>query len=162
MTDLFVFGLTMLLKITALWFLVTALLFWKRPPIYPRRNPRTRFACLIPARNEEAVIGDLGNPRLLCRTIVEANRHAECDSYASSEDASFVEVEDEKFSLANFGTKLLKLYTNLPATAHKIVRTVLMILGLFLAFQVAKVVFPVLLFIWLIWIVFSLFRNLGN
>ena len=38
----------------------------------------------------------------------------------------------------------------------------MMILGLFLAFQVAKVVFPVLLFIWLIWIVFSLFRNLGN
>ncbi len=59
MTDLFVFGLTMLLKITALWFLVTALLFWKRPPVYPRRNPRTRFACLIPARNEEAVIGEL-------------------------------------------------------------------------------------------------------
>jgi hypothetical protein len=112
--------------------------------------------------SEEAVIGTLGNPRLLCRTIVEANRHAECDSYARSEDASYVEVEEEKFSLASFGTKLLRWYMNLPAVVHKVVRTAMMILGLFLAFQVAKVVFPVLLFIWLIWIVFSLFRNLGN
>ena len=52
-------ALSLLLKAFSVWFFLTALLFWKRPASYPRRAPKTRFACLIPARNEEAVIGAL-------------------------------------------------------------------------------------------------------
>jgi len=52
-------ALSLLLKVFALWLCLTALLFWKRPAYYPRRAPRTRFACLIPARNEETVIAAL-------------------------------------------------------------------------------------------------------
>ena len=48
-----------LLKIVSVWFFVTALLFWKKPKPYARRAPETRFACLIPARNEAAVVGAL-------------------------------------------------------------------------------------------------------
>lgn len=51
--------LFLLLKIFSLWFIVTALMFWKRPARYNRRDPKTRFACLIPARNESAVIAAL-------------------------------------------------------------------------------------------------------
>lgn len=52
-------ALSVLLKAFTLWFLLTALLFWKRPVPCPRRAPETRFACLIPARNEEAVVAAL-------------------------------------------------------------------------------------------------------
>ena len=52
-------ALSLPLRAFSLWFLLTALLFWKRPAPYPRRAPETRFACLIPARNEEAVVGAL-------------------------------------------------------------------------------------------------------
>ncbi len=52
-------ALSLLLKAFAVWFFLTALLFWKRPAPYERRAPKTRFACLIPARNEEAVVGAL-------------------------------------------------------------------------------------------------------
>ena len=52
-------ALSPLLKAFTLWFFLTALLFWKRPAPYERRAPKTRFACLIPARNEEAVIATL-------------------------------------------------------------------------------------------------------
>ena len=52
-------ALSILLKAFTFWFFLTALLFWKRPRPYTRRAPQTRFACLIPARNEEAVIGAL-------------------------------------------------------------------------------------------------------
>lgn len=52
-------ALSLPLKAFSLWFLLTALLFWKRPAPYPRRAPKTRFACLIPARNEEAVVAAL-------------------------------------------------------------------------------------------------------
>lgn len=48
-----------ILKAFSLWFFVTALAFWKKPAPYPPAPPRTRFAVLIPARNEEAVIGAL-------------------------------------------------------------------------------------------------------
>ena len=53
------FALSLLLKVFTAWFFLTALLFWKRPAPYPRRGPKLRFACLIPARNEEAVIATL-------------------------------------------------------------------------------------------------------
>lgn len=52
-------ALAIALKAFTFWFFLTALLFWKRPAPYARRAPRTRFACLIPARNEEAVVGAL-------------------------------------------------------------------------------------------------------
>ena len=52
-------ALSLLCKVFTLWFVLTSLLFWKRPAPYPRRAPKTRFACLIPARNEEAVVAAL-------------------------------------------------------------------------------------------------------
>jgi len=51
--------LTLLLKVFTFWFFLTALAFWKRPAPYEKHRPRTRFACLIPARNEEAVVAAL-------------------------------------------------------------------------------------------------------
>ena len=42
-----------------LWFLVTSFFFWRRPKPYPRHAPKTRFAVIIPARNEERVVGAL-------------------------------------------------------------------------------------------------------
>ncbi len=56
-TAVFVFGLV--IKLFSFWFLATSILFWKKPKPYPRRRPQCRFACVIPARNEERVIGDL-------------------------------------------------------------------------------------------------------
>lgn len=58
-TDYIALALSILLKAFTVWFFLTALLFWKRPKPYLLRAPKTRFACLIPARNEEAVIGAL-------------------------------------------------------------------------------------------------------
>ena len=53
-----VFFLCLVLKIVGAWFLVIAAAgLFRRLSLYPEAKPRTRFACLIPARNEEAVIG---------------------------------------------------------------------------------------------------------
>ena len=49
--------LGLLIRIFSAWFFVIALFFLKKPPVYARRAPALRFACLLPARNEEAVIG---------------------------------------------------------------------------------------------------------
>ena len=41
------------------WFFIVALFSLKKPKLYPRSVPSARFAVLVPARNEEAVIGGL-------------------------------------------------------------------------------------------------------
>lgn len=51
--------LTLLLKAVSLYFLIVGLFALKKPKPIPAAAPKTRFACLIAARNEEAVIGAL-------------------------------------------------------------------------------------------------------
>ena len=46
-------------KLFGLWFVVTSLFFWKRVRPFRRHRPKTRFACVIPARNEAAVVDGL-------------------------------------------------------------------------------------------------------
>ena len=59
MLDTWIVILTLLLKAASLWFLAVALFALKKPRPYARCAPRTRFACLVAARNEEAVIDAL-------------------------------------------------------------------------------------------------------
>ena len=46
------------------YYLVTALMSWRRPMDYGRHPATTRFAVLVAARNEELVIGNLINSLL--------------------------------------------------------------------------------------------------
>ena len=59
MLDILILILTLLLKAASLWFLAVALFALRKPKRYAVCAPRTRFACLVAARNEEAVIGAL-------------------------------------------------------------------------------------------------------
>jgi len=59
MLDTILLLLTLLLKAASLWFLVVALFALRKPEPYAVCKPRTRFACLVAARNEETVIGAL-------------------------------------------------------------------------------------------------------
>lgn len=59
MLDTLILILTLLLKAASLWFLAVALFALQKPKRYAVCAPRTRFACLVAARNEEAVIGAL-------------------------------------------------------------------------------------------------------
>ncbi len=52
-------GAMLLLKLASLYFLVVALFALKKPKPIPKSNPKTKFACVIAARNEERVIGGL-------------------------------------------------------------------------------------------------------
>ena len=52
-------GALLVLKLASLYFLVVALFALKKPKPVARTNPKTKFACVIAARNEERVIGSL-------------------------------------------------------------------------------------------------------
>ena len=58
MDDL-LFSLSLSLKIFPLYFAAVAMFALRRRRKYPRTAPRTRFAVVVAARNEEAVIGNL-------------------------------------------------------------------------------------------------------
>ena len=51
--------LSLALKIFTLYFACVAIFTLKKPKPYPHAAPSTRFAVVAPARNEEAVIGNL-------------------------------------------------------------------------------------------------------
>ena len=53
------FYLSLILKVFTVYFACIALFTLKRPRSYPRAAPATRFAVVVAARNEEAVIGNL-------------------------------------------------------------------------------------------------------
>ena len=59
MLDTLILILTLLLKAASLWFLAVALFALRKPKSYAVCAPRTRFACRVAARTEEAVIGAL-------------------------------------------------------------------------------------------------------
>ena len=52
-------GAMLALKLVSAYFLIVALFALKKPKPIPWANPNTRFACVIAARNEERVIGEL-------------------------------------------------------------------------------------------------------
>ena len=52
-------GALLALKLVSLYFLIVALFALKKPKPIARVKPKTKFACVIAARNEERVIGQL-------------------------------------------------------------------------------------------------------
>ena len=52
-------GALLVLKLASLYFLIVALFALKKPKPVARANPKTKFACVIAARNEERVVGQL-------------------------------------------------------------------------------------------------------
>lgn len=52
-------GALLVLKLASLYFLVVALFALKKPKPIARANPKTKFACVIAARNEERVVAQL-------------------------------------------------------------------------------------------------------
>lgn len=58
-------GAMLALKLVSAYFLIVALFALKKPKPIPRANPKTRFACVIAARNE-GPYGACRHPRGSC------------------------------------------------------------------------------------------------
>ncbi|MBQ9080033.1 MAG: glycosyltransferase family 2 protein [Clostridia bacterium] len=55
----FILALSVALKLFSVWFVIIALFTLKKPKPIPESPARTRFACLVAARNEQNVISDI-------------------------------------------------------------------------------------------------------
>ena len=91
-------GLGILIKSFGLYFTVISLCyFFKKPEPFPHMAPSTKFACLIPARNEEAVIGDLiscllnqNYPKELIDVFVIPNNCTDCTESISKKAGAHI------------------------------------------------------------------------
>ena len=111
-------------------------------------------------QTEEEVLDALGNPRLSAKSIIEATKHAEgTDYYQEGDTESYQDSQDTEPVPATLWQKLAVVYRNLPAWGKTTVRTLGVVVGAVVLFQLAKVLVPILLVVYLFWFIRRLFRG---
>ena len=111
-------------------------------------------------QTEEEVLDALGNPRLIAKSIIEATKHAEgTDYYQEGDTESYQDSQDTEPVPTTLWQKLAVVYRNLPAWGKTTVRTLGVVVGAVVLFQLAKVLVPILLVVYLFWFIRRLFRG---
>lgn len=111
-------------------------------------------------QTEEEVLDALGNPRLIAKSIIEATKHAEgTDYYQEGDTESYQDSQNTEPVPASLWQKLAVVYRNLPAWGKTTVRTLGVVVGAVVLFQLAKVLVPILLVVYLFWFIRRLFRG---
>ncbi len=111
-------------------------------------------------QTEEEVLDALGNPRLIAKSIIEATKHAEgTDYYQEGDTESYQDSQNTEPVPATLWQKLAVVYRNLPAWGKTTVRTLGVVVGAVVLFQLAKVLVPILLVVYLFWFLRRLFRG---
>ena len=105
-------------------------------------------------QTEEEVLDALGNPRLIAKSIIEATKHAEgTDYYQEGDTESYQDSQNAEPVPATLWQKLAVVYRNLPAWGKTTVRTLGVVVGAVVLFQLAKVLVPILLVVYLFWFI---------
>ncbi len=109
-------------------------------------------------KSEEEVLSELGDPRLLARTIIEANKYAEgTESYESGGEYSYSENEG---TFSGSGKSFMEWYRELPHWVHTIMTVLIMLLVLFVVFTALQVLFPIICFIMIGILIYRLIRQI--
>jgi uncharacterized membrane protein len=104
---------------------------------------------------EEQVLEELGNPRLLAKTIIEANKHAE-DGHSYEENSAEYEYTQKSESQAGKG---LIWFQKLPQWGRTLIVILSLVLILCLVFSVISIMFPFILAGVLVWIIVRTVRK---
>lgn len=104
-------------------------------------------------KSEEEVLAALGDPRLLARTIIEANKYAEGTETYGGEN--YGEVPP-----AGSGKSFRQWYQERPHWLHVIMSVLVTMFVLFFAFTVLQALFPFIVIIVAVTAVFHLVRQL--
>lgn len=104
-------------------------------------------------KGEEEVLSELGDPRLLAKTIIEANKYAEgTDTYGGDDYG--------EAPAGGSGKSFKQWYRERPQWLHTMMSVLITVFVLFAAFTLLQALFPVLLMIALVAGIFRLFRQL--
>ena len=103
-------------------------------------------------KSEEEILKGLGDPRLLAKTIIEANKYAEnTDTYG--------EDDHGEIPFGGSGKSFKQWYRERPAWLHMIVSVLITAFVLFVVFTALQVLFPFILMVVLVLGVYRLIRQ---
>lgn len=103
-------------------------------------------------KSEEEVLKALGDPRLLAKTVIEANKYAEGTDTYGGDDYGEVPV-------GGSGKSFWEWYRERPAWLHTIMSVLITALVLFVVFTVLQALFPLILMIVLVMGIYRLIRQ---
>lgn len=104
-------------------------------------------------KREEEILAALGEPRLLAKTIIEANKYAEGTETYGGEDYGEIPA-------GGSGRSFWQWYQERPHWLHTIMSVLIMMFVLFFAFTVLQALLPYILIIVAVTTVFRLIRRL--
>ena len=103
-------------------------------------------------KSEEEILAALGDPRLLARTIIEANKFAEGTETYGSDSYGEIPADDS-------GKTFAQWYRERPHWLHAMMSVLFMMFILFFAFTVLQTLFPFIMVIVAVTFVFRLIRQ---
>lgn len=104
-------------------------------------------------RSEAEVLETLGDPRLLARTIIEANKYAEgTDTYGGDDYG--------EIPAGGSGKSFRQWYQERPQWLHTIMSVLITAFVLFFVFTMLQALFPLILVILAVTVVYRLIRQL--
>ncbi len=104
-------------------------------------------------KREEEILAALGEPRLLAKTIIEANKYAEGTETYGSENYGEIPA-------GGSGRNFWQWYQERPHWLHTIMSVLILLFVLFFAFTVLQALLPYILIIVAVTTVFRLIRRL--
>lgn len=106
-------------------------------------------------KTEEEVLAELGNARLLAKTIIEANKHAEDGHSYEENDAEYEYTQDD----VSYGKKGRLWFQKLPQWGRTLLVVLAVVLVLCITFSVISILFPFILAGVLIWAIVQTVRK---
>ncbi len=104
-------------------------------------------------KGEEEVLSSLGDPRLLSKTIVEANKYAEgTDTYGND--------DYEEIPAGGTGKSFRQWYTERPRWLQTIMSVLLSLFVLFFVYTVVRMLFPFILLMIAATLIYRMFRQM--
>lgn len=103
-------------------------------------------------KSEEEVLSMLGDPRLLAKTIIEANKYAECANTYGSDD-------DGEIPQGGSGRNFKQWYRERPHWIHALMSMCIMLFVLFVVSTLLQMLLPLILIVVLATGIYRLIRQ---
>ncbi|MBO5209722.1 MAG: DUF1700 domain-containing protein [Lachnospiraceae bacterium] len=110
-------------------------------------------------RNEQEVLEQLGDPRLLAKSIIEANKRSGASYGSNREYDEEVSQETSGGSGDNFDERFKQRDIKIPGWLIMVIATVIIILFIGIATSLISVLSPVIIVVLVILLIVKLFQN---
>lgn len=111
-------------------------------------------------KSEDEVLKSLGDPRLLAKTVIEANKYAENnDVYGASGRYG---SDSNEIPQGSSGKSFPEWYKGLPRWVHTLMTIIMTLMILFVVFTVLQAIFPIIIFVMIGVFIYRMIRAMSQ